>query len=244
MRAPLLCLGICLACSDPAPAAEVAVAEGRPPSSLAPAGSAAPAQVELPGGPRAAQASAPRDPHAGDAPHGGAAPHAGAAPAVPGAPGAAALDPDAPVLAGVRWQTPPAFTFRRPSMPMRAAEYVVAGDAGDALMTVFHFPGMGGDVDGNVGRWVGQFTVAGAEEPELYRATRDGGGLEVHLIDIRGTYVNSMTQTPPTADTRLLGAIVLGPQGPVFFKLVGPAATVAAAEEAFEAFAGSLSPAA
>ncbi|MEO0325649.1 MAG: hypothetical protein AAF447_22020, partial [Myxococcota bacterium] len=163
--------------------------------------------------------------------------------AVPGS-GAPALDPESPVLAGVRWRTPPAFTFRRPSMPMRAAEYVIAGDAGEALMTVFHFPGMGGSVDDNVGRWVGQFTVAGTEEPELYRATREAEGLEVHLVDVRGTYVNSMTQTPPTPDTRLLGAIVQGPQGPVFFKLVGPAATVEAAKAAFEAFTASLGPAA
>ncbi len=232
-------LGVCLACSDSTPAADVAVAEGRPPASLAPGGAPSPAQVEVPSsapapsGGAVPSASAP----AGHPPLGGGAPAMGG-----GAP--SGLDPAAPVLAGVRWQAPPAFTFRRPSMPMRAAEYVVAGEAGEALMTVFHFPGMGGSVDDNVGRWVGQFTVAGSEEPELYRATRDAAGLEVHLVDIRGTYVNSITQTPPTEDTRLLGAIVLGPQGPVFFKLVGPDATVEAARPAFEAFTGSLGPAA
>ncbi|MEO0322057.1 MAG: DUF4440 domain-containing protein, partial [Myxococcota bacterium] len=47
---------VCLACSDPAPAANVAVAEGRPPASLAPGGSPAPAQVEVPSGARATAA--------------------------------------------------------------------------------------------------------------------------------------------------------------------------------------------
>ena len=39
---------------------------------------------------------------------------------------------------------------------------------------------------------------------------------------------------------RLLGAIVQGPHGPVFFKLTGPAATVGRAEHDFDAMLASL----
>jgi hypothetical protein len=40
---------------------------------------------------------------------------------------------------------------------------------------------------------------------------------------------------------RLLGAIVEGPQGAVFFKLTGPAKTVAASEAGFEKMLSSVS---
>jgi hypothetical protein len=39
---------------------------------------------------------------------------------------------------------------------------------------------------------------------------------------------------------RLLGAIVQAPEGPVFFKLTGPAATISTAESGFEALVSSL----
>ncbi|MEM1414612.1 MAG: hypothetical protein AAGH15_06920, partial [Myxococcota bacterium] len=166
------------------------------------------------------------------------------APAPGPVPGAAAADGEGPRLAGIRWSDPAGFTSRPPSMAMRAAEYVVPGEAGEGLMTVFHFPGMGGSVDGNIGRWVGQFTVADAPEPVMLRAQKTVAGLEVHLVDIRGTFASSMTGGPPTPGSRLLGAIVLGPEGPVFFKLVGPEATLEAAKPAFEAFIDTLGPAA
>jgi hypothetical protein len=41
-------------------------------------------------------------------------------------------------------------------------------------------------------------------------------------------------------DFRLLGAIVSGPEGPVFFKLTGPSKSVAAAEKDFTAMINSL----
>jgi hypothetical protein len=50
-----------------------------------------------------------------------------------------------------------------------------------------------------------------------------------------------MKQKPePSADYRVLGAIAEGPVGPVFFKLVGPAATVEKAAGAFDTLVGSL----
>jgi hypothetical protein len=39
---------------------------------------------------------------------------------------------------------------------------------------------------------------------------------------------------------RLLGAIVAGPQGSVFFKFTGPAKTVAAAQPEFDALIASM----
>lgn len=119
---------------------------------------------------------------------------------------------------------------------MRNAEYFVAGDAGEALLTVFHFPGMGGSVQDNVARWVGQFQGPdGAAAPADVR-TRNIAGLDVTVIDVTGTFASGMMGGPstPQSNQRLLGAIVAGPNGPVFFKLVGPTATVEAAKGAFD----------
>jgi hypothetical protein len=63
-------------------------------------------------------------------------------------------------------------------------------------------------------------------------------GLPVTNVDLTGTYMSSMgpmapTKTPKT-NYRLLGAIVEGPSGSIFFKLTGPAKTVEAAKKDFE----------
>ena len=47
-------------------------------------------------------------------------------------------------------------------------------------------------------------------------------------------------ETTPRPDQRLLGAIIEAPGGAVFVKLTGPAATVAAAQDGFEALLGSI----
>ena len=44
----------------------------------------------------------------------------------------------------------------------------------------------------------------------------------------------------PVTGHRLLGAIAEGPQGNVFFKLTGPAKTIAAQEGAFEQLLASI----
>ena len=44
----------------------------------------------------------------------------------------------------------------------------------------------------------------------------------------------------PKSGYRMLGAIVEGPEGNVFFKLTGPAKTIAAAQDEFQAMLKSL----
>jgi hypothetical protein len=49
-----------------------------------------------------------------------------------------------------------------------------------------------------------------------------------------------MSPTGKKAGYRLLGAIVEAPAGNVFFKLTGPAATIAAAQADFDALVASI----
>jgi hypothetical protein len=102
-------------------------------------------------------------------------------------------------------------------------------------------PSEGGDVEANMTRWIGQFEP----ESDSDRSTDGYGGMKVYRIDIRGVYLAS---TGPMMggskerkeDYRLLGAIVAGPQGLVFFKMTGPSESMKAAEKEFESLLESL----
>jgi hypothetical protein len=129
---------------------------------------------------------------------------------------------------------------------MRAAEYGVEGDP-SAELTVFYFgPGQGGSVDANLTRWLGQLSQPDGSDTaaKAKRAERDVGGITVTTIEAAGHYSGGMAMpgsaVTPISDALLLGAIAVGPEGPVFFKLIGPRASVERARKAFEVLTGSL----
>jgi hypothetical protein len=134
---------------------------------------------------------------------------------------------------GIRWNTPSGWTVGEPR-PMRKATYTIpaapgaeAGECG-----VFFFgKGQGGTVDENLSRWVAQFETTGA--PKKSQTTVHG--LPVHRIDVSGTYLAPggpmMQSQGKKPNWRLSGAIVEAPEGLVFFKAVGPAVTMQAAQK-------------
>ena len=130
---------------------------------------------------------------------------------------------------------------------MRAATYTVG--SGDALAecAVFFFgTGQGGDVEANIARWISQVKQPDGSDSKD-KATR--GEVKsvccaITTVEVAGTYMASsgpMMQT--TAEKQgfvLLGGIVPGSQGNVFFKLTGPKATVDKAKEDFLAMLRSV----
>ncbi len=144
---------------------------------------------------------------------------------------------------GLQWTAPTAWKSQ-PQRPMRAATYAVpaaAGDKEDGECAVFYFgPGQGGGVEANLQRWVAQFETTA--KPQTAKKTMNG--LPVTTIDLPGTYLASAGPMSPTKTSkpgyRLLGAIVEGPQGGVFFKFTGPAKTVAAGQAAFDKMLGGI----
>lgn len=101
--------------------------------------------------------------------------------------------------------------------------------AGDAFVTVTAFPGSTGGVAANINRWRGQVGLAPEADPQaetiLFLKT------EGHYVKLDG----------PEQSIRV--AFVLRDEFTIFFKMMGPAATVAAQTEAFEAWLTSLRPA-
>lgn len=145
---------------------------------------------------------------------------------------------------GVRWSVPAAWSDA-PGSNIRVATYrapaAKGAEAGECA--VFFFGrGQGGSVEANLERWSRQFE--GSPKPQ--RSSRQVRGLPVTVAHLAGTYLAPggpmMQSQGKRPGYRLLGAIVETPQGLIFFKLTGPAATVAAAEAGFDSLVGSLTP--
>ena len=151
--------------------------------------------------------------------------------------------------AGVRW-TAPAGWKAEAARPMRAATYTIplaAGDQGVAECVVNYFgPGQGGGVDANIERWRGQVQGADGKPAAAKVDKRTVRGISITTIDASGAYTGMggpmMAGSKPVAGYRLIGAIVEGPGGSVFFKLTGPSKTIAAQQKNFEQLLASIQP--
>jgi hypothetical protein len=105
---------------------------------------------------------------------------------------------------------------------MRKAQYRVPDKekkASDAELALFYFGNSAAMVESNIERWQGQMGAAEAK-PESIQ-----GKLKVTLVDFQGTYAGDVGGDP-LPDARMLAAVVETPEGPWYFKLVGPADTV------------------
>jgi len=149
--------------------------------------------------------------------------------------------------AGIRWTAPAAWKAEAPR-PMRAATYSIPtapGDQGVAECVVNFFgPGQGGGIEANVERWKGQVLGADGKPAVAKIDKRAGKGVTVTRVDASGTYTGMGGPMNPGAQPapgyRLIGAIAEGPGGNVFFKLTGPAKSIAAQEKNFEQLLSSI----
>jgi hypothetical protein len=148
--------------------------------------------------------------------------------------------------AGIRWTAPAGWKSEAPR-PMRAATYSlspVAGDRGIAECIVNYFgPGQGGGVEANIERWKGQVQGPDGKPAPAKVDKRTVRGVPIVVIDSSGAYSGMggpMASAKPVPGYRLLGAIVEGPGGSLFFKLTGPAKTIAEHEKAFDQLLASI----
>jgi hypothetical protein len=127
---------------------------------------------------------------------------------------------------------PNGWISQHPSSSLRKAQFTLPGPAGNAEMAVFNFPGQGGSVDANIERWIGQFSQPDGSSSKSKAKTRQKqvSGFKITVLDVTGIYQGGMMpgmgESRPQPNTRMLAAVVETPDGPWFFKLTGPAATV------------------
>jgi hypothetical protein len=160
----------------------------------------------------------------------------------PPAAGMPQVSTSTPTDVGLAWTVPSRWTTEA-EREMRVATYTVppahGGDSGECA--VFYFgPSQGGDPESNIDRWVGQFEHPGKPS----RETKTIEGFPVKLVEVTGDYLapsGPMMQSTGTKKGWMLkGAIVQGPNGNVFFKFVGPEATVKASAKEFAGMLESL----
>jgi hypothetical protein len=156
----------------------------------------------------------------------------------PPSPPAAGKEPSPPTPSGTqifgsfRVTIPEGWISQTPSSSMRKAQFSLAGPAGNAELAVFNFPGQGGSVNANIDRWIGQFSQPDGSSSKSKAKTQQKqvAGIPITILDVTGTYQGGMMPgmgaSQPQPNTRMLAAVIETPDGPWFFKLSGPAATV------------------
>jgi hypothetical protein len=144
---------------------------------------------------------------------------------------------------------PPAWKPRPTASTMRVAEFVVPkapGDPEDAETIVYFFGGMGGSVEANIDRWIGQMQQpdGSASKDKARRDARTINGLKVTTVDVGGTYVAEVrpgaTERHNKPAFRLRAAVIETPRGPYYIKMTGPAKTMAAADADFAKFLATV----
>jgi hypothetical protein len=149
--------------------------------------------------------------------------------------------------AGIHWTAPAGWKAEAPR-PMRAATYSIAPAAGDstgAECIVNYFgAGQGGGVDANIERWKGQVQGPDGKPAMAKVEKRTVRNVAITVIDTSGSYAGMggpmAGASKAVPGYRLLGAIVEGPGGSVFFKLTGPAKTITAQQKNFDQLLASI----
>lgn len=125
---------------------------------------------------------------------------------------------------------------------MRQAQYrldPVGADKAQGEVNVFYFgPASGGGVEANLDRWIGQMVMPDGSDPAAAaeRGSFTADGMKGHIVSLNGTYKSGGGrpmggQTTMLPGYRLVGVVIEGPQGSLFFKCTGPKATAEAMEK-------------
>ena len=142
---------------------------------------------------------------------------------------------------------PAGWVEQTPTSNMRKAQFSlpkVGGDPEDAELVAFYFgQGQGGSVEANIDRWIGQISQpdGSSSKDKAKTSSREVAGMKVTMVDVSGTYSNTMMgNSSPRPGYRMLAAVIETGEGPWFFKLVGPEKTVSKWSGSFDQFINSL----
>lgn len=148
-----------------------------------------------------------------------------------------------PASAGVAYDMPQGWNRVQPASSMRMDQAVIPGAAGSAELVVFFFgAGSGGGTQDNLDRWAAQMESQTPPTQETFQAN----GMNITWIDTSGTLLPSTMGSGPQSpqpNSRMFAAVVEGQGGPWFFKMTGPAETMAQQRDNFLQLLRSVRPA-
>ena len=140
--------------------------------------------------------------------------------------------------AQLKWDTPEGWS-EAPASSMRDVN-LSFGPGGIGECYVARLPGAAGGLESNINRWrkqMGQDDLSSEEIAALPKI--DIFGVPASLVSIDGSFTG-MGGKETIEDARMLGAVLMTPNGALFVKMTGPKDLVAANRKAFEAFTASL----
>ena len=129
----------------------------------------------------------------------------------------------------IKFDVPAAWIQQKPSNNMRKAQYGLPDkekEAKNGSMALFFFGPSRTRMDEIIDRWRGQ-VAGGVGDPETFQ-----GITKVTLLDLQGDYEGDFGGQP-IPDARMLAAVVETEEGPWYFKVTGPAATIGDWREEF-----------
>lgn len=150
-------------------------------------------------------------------------------------------------LGSLELSVPEGWIREKPVSSMRTAQFRLPraeGDLEDAEVAVFN--NIGGSVEQNIERWVGQFSQPGGGPSTGFERIKNFTINELHitLVYIEGIYSSrGASMSGPVMekpDFSLLAAIVNTPDGPYYFKATGPVSTVQNWAGSFDALTQSF----
>ncbi len=153
------------------------------------------------------------------------------------------LDGTPATVAGASFTPPSSWADLGPT-GMRLANYTFGpteGESDSATLAVFHFgQGMGGDVQANIERWIGQMSLPDGSDPHRAAGQTQFSvdGMTVHWVQVAGTYASGGMMgdaVVPKPNYIMAAAVLETPQGNLFFKLTGPQRTATKMLEGFKA---------
>lgn len=161
-----------------------------------------------------------------------AAPAAQAQPAPP-------PQPPKPVAKRLVWDDPPQWK-KLPAKGMRMASYEIPPAKGDKEAGELNVFILGGDIEPNIQRWVGEFS--GMPLKSVVRQDRTVNDTRQAIVEVpKGKFSGGMGDKGERENYGLLGGIVVAASGAqYFFKLTGPANTIKAAKPPFYALLDSI----
>ncbi|HLW68434.1 MAG TPA: hypothetical protein VKS79_24160 [Gemmataceae bacterium] len=145
---------------------------------------------------------------------------------------------------GLKSKVPETWKGVETNSQFRAAQFTIPkvdGDVKDAELVVYFFgKGQGGGVDANIKRWQQQIMPPEGKKIEdvMKKDTFKVGDVNVTEIELQGTYeaptFGGKQKPEKISNARMIGVVFESPNGPYYFKLVGPAKTVEANKKGFD----------
>lgn len=161
---------------------------------------------------------------------------------------AVAADPK-PFDIGAKFQlTPPAnWVSKQPKSNIVEYEFEVPVAEGDEIPGRVTVMGAGGGIEANIDRWKGQFKTPENGEVKAEVKQIEAAGQPVHIVEIKGTYLDKPGPFVPgpgieRENYTMLGAIIATKEdGQYFVKAYGPTKTMTATTESFKKMIEGLS---